>query len=509
MMRRTAMVVGAIAVGFVLFSSAGSEAGEPRARIESERFPLGIAEFEEKLTASDAGNYDSFGQLFGCRVIDGDTAIVGAYLDNNAGGDDAGSAYVFTRSGEAWTEEQKLTAADASPEDNFGSYVFVEGETAFISAPGDDHSGFIDPGSVYVFTRDGGVWTEQQKLTASDAGENQRFGYGGLSVDGDTLVVGSQAEKVYTFNRVGGVWLEHQILTASDSEPGDWFHNVVISEDTLAVGACRGNTGQTETGAVYVFTRDGGVWTEQQKLTASDGSFGDCLGGGVALEGDTVIATAAFHDHSNLNNPGAGYVFLRSGDTWTEVQKLTATEPGDGDLFGYWLAMAGGTAVIGAAEADQPGVQNAGAAHIFYRSGDEWYEQDEIGAFDPGEGDMYGAGVALSGDTVMIGAILDDHSGRTDAGSVYVYRIPLFFDGFESGDTSAWSAACRNAHRARSPALRRPIPGKSGGLPTVSNSTPHRRTLLNELRRTGRVARSDSDFGRRTAGPWRMVAHPR
>jgi len=438
-MRWWRSIVVGLGVGLFLLTALISVADELMVRRPSGRRMPSFSVFEAKLTASDAADDDLFGQLFGCRVIYGDTTIVGAFLDDNAGGTDAGSAYVFSRSGNAWTEVQKLTASDASAGDEFGGYVFVDGDTAVVSASSDDHSGYADPGSVYVFTRDGGVWTEQQKLTASDAGDNQNFGFG-LSLHGDTLVVSSLAEKVYTFNRVGGLWFEHQILSASDSQPGNRFQNVAINADTIAVGACGAPGGPTEAGAVYVFARSGGIWTEQQKLTASDGSVGDCLGGGIAVVADTVIATAAFNDHSNLSNPGAGYVFTRSGDTWTEVQKLTASDPDDGDLFGYWVAAEGDMAVIGAAEADHSGVQNAGSAYFFSRAGDNWYERDEVTAFDPGVGDVFGAGVALSGDTVIVGAILDDHSDLTDAGSVYVFRIPVFADSFESGDTSAWSA---------------------------------------------------------------------
>jgi hypothetical protein len=438
------MPITKVAIGFsmvvaIVMAATTAKAAEPLGDGTSRRPQLGFSEFEAKLTASDAASDDLFGQLYGCKVIDGDTAIIGAPFDDNAGGTDAGSAYVFTRTDGVWTERQKLTASDASPGDQFGWVVVISGDIAFVGSPGDDHSASTDAGSVYVFVRSGETWVEHEKLIASDPAADATFG-DPLSIDGDTLVVGAlEADKVYVFNRSGDVWIQHQILTASDGEQGDWFGRSAILGDVLLVGACMGNTGSTETGAAYVFTRSGGVWTEQQKLNASDWGLGDCFGGGVAVLPDTLIVTAAFADHSNLTNPGAGYVFMRSGDTWTEVQKLTASEPGAGDLFGFWVAAEGETAVIGAAEADHPGVPNAGAAHIFHRTADDWFEHEELRAPDPGEGDYFGAGVALSGDTVMVSALFDDHSGLTDAGSVYVYRLPLFFDGFESGDTTAWS----------------------------------------------------------------------
>ena len=141
---------------------------------------------QAKLTASDAAADDRFGISV---AVAGDTAVVGAFLDDTLAGTDAGSAYVFVRSGGAWTQQAKLTASDAAADDPFGDSVAVAGDTAVVGALDDTLAG-TDAGSAYVFVRSGGAWTQQAKLTASDAAADDQFGYS-VAVAGDTAVVGA------------------------------------------------------------------------------------------------------------------------------------------------------------------------------------------------------------------------------------------------------------------------------------------------------------------------------
>jgi hypothetical protein len=115
--------------------------------------------------------------------------VVGSYADDHAGGFDSGSAFVFVRAGGVWTEQTKLTASDAAASDLFGLSVSVSGDTVVVGAYGDDDAG-SDSGSAYVFVRSGGMWTEQTKLTASDAAASDNFGQS-VSVSGDTVVIGA------------------------------------------------------------------------------------------------------------------------------------------------------------------------------------------------------------------------------------------------------------------------------------------------------------------------------
>ena len=195
---------------------------------------------QTKIVDGDAAAVDCFGTSVS---ISGDTALVGAYQDDDAGSD-TGSAYVFVRSGDTWTQQAKLTASDAAAGDFFGYSVSVSGDTAIIGALRDDDAG-SGSGSAYVFVRSGTTWTQQQKLTASDAAGEDQFGIS-VSIDGDTALVGAYDDddagamsgSAYVFVRSGDTWTQQQKLTASDAAAGDFFsYSVSVSGDTALVGA--------------------------------------------------------------------------------------------------------------------------------------------------------------------------------------------------------------------------------------------------------------------------------
>src|SRR6266536_5322560 len=182
--------------------------------------------------APDGAAFDSFGVSV---AVDGDTAVVGAYLDDTPGGSDAGSAYVFVRSGTTWTEQAHLSAPDAEFNDNFGLPVAVDGDTAVVGAESGDSPTVADSGAAYVFVRLGTTWTAQDKLTAPDAERSDLFS-SSLAVSGDTAVVGAshdatpagfEAGSAYVFVRSGSAWTPQAHLTAPDAEVGDDFGRAV------------------------------------------------------------------------------------------------------------------------------------------------------------------------------------------------------------------------------------------------------------------------------------------
>jgi hypothetical protein len=312
-----------------------------------------------KLMASDAVDGDNFGWSV---AVSGDTAVIGARYEDT-GGSYAGAAYVFTRSGGAWVEQAKLMASDAQSSDYFGGSVAVSGDTAVIGARLEDTGG-SGAGAAYVFTRTGGSWTQQAKLMASDAQSSDYFG-GSVAVSGDTAVIGAYAEAtggstagaVYVFTRTGGSWTQQAKLMASDAQAYDNFGgSVAVSGDTAVIGAYAEATGGSTAGAVYVFTRSGGAWTQQAKLLASDAQANDYFGYSVAVSGDTAVI-GAYREDTGGSNAGAVYVFTRSGGAWVEQAKLMASDAQTNDYFGYSVAVSGDTAVIGALNAD--------AAYIF------------------------------------------------------------------------------------------------------------------------------------------------
>jgi len=371
-----------------------------------------------KLTASDAAEDDYFGDAVS---VDGNTIVVGAYGDDD-GGSRSGSAYVFTRSGTTWTEQQKLTASDAAEDDLFGDAVSVDGDTIVVGAYGDDDGG-SDSGSAYVFTRSGTIWTEQQKLTALDAAEGDWFGWS-VSVDGDTIVVGAVGNdefsgSAYVFTRSGTIWTEQQKLTASDAAVHDTFGSAILVDgDTIVIGAYGDEDGGFYSGSAYVFTRSGTTWTEQQKLTASDAAAKDLFGSAVSVDGDTIVVGAQGNDDGGSRS-GSAYVFTRSGTTWTEQQKLTASDAAEGDLFGSVVSVDGDTIVIGADFDDDDG-SRSGSAYVFTRSSTIWTEQQKLTASDAAEGDFFGRSISVDGDTIVVGADGDDDGGSR-SGSTYVF----------------------------------------------------------------------------------------
>ena len=328
---------------------------------------------QAKLTASDAAGGDTFGSV----AIDGETIVVGARSKDSAAGADVGAAYVFVRSGTTWTEQAKLMASDGAANDQFGYFVSLSGETAVVGVHQDDNAQGIDAGAAYVFVRSGTAWTEQAKLVASDGAANDRFGYA-VSLSGETAVVGAYLD---------------------DSVPG------------------------ADVGAAYVFVRSGTTWTEQAKLTASDGAYLDQFGVDVDISGETVIVGAFTDDNAGGINAGSAYVFVRSGTTWTEQAKLTASDGAASDWFGSEVAISGETAVVAAHRDDNARGADAGSAYVFVRSGATWTEQAKLTASDGGPYDWFGDSVALSDDTILIGASQDDDGG-TNAGAVYLFAPP-------------------------------------------------------------------------------------
>jgi len=357
--------------------------------------------------------------LFGFSVaVSGDTVVVGAFADEDAGGG-RGSASVFVRSGTPWTRQARLTTA---ARDQFGSSVAVSGDTVVVGAPADDDGGFTS-GAVYVFVRSGTIWTEQAKLTASDAAAGDGFG-SSVAVSGDTVVVGASDDddagessgSAYLFVRSGTIWTQQPKLTASDAAAGDQFGNsVAVSGDTVVIGARGDEDAGVRSGSVYLFVRSGTIWTQQPKLTASDAAAEDQFGWSVAVSGDTVVIGARSDDDAGESS-GSAYLFVRSGTIWTQQPKLTASDAAAGDQFGQSVAVSGDTVVVGAPADDDAGIRS-GSVYLFVRSGTIWTQQPKL---TPSEAeDLLGANsVAISGDTVVGGAA-DGVADRS--GSAYLF----------------------------------------------------------------------------------------
>jgi len=422
--------------------------GALRLRVDADQavFPVTIdpvITFLQKLTAGDGAGGDQFGYSV---AAGGDTVVVGAPFDTVDGTFSQGSASVFVRNGGVWTEQQRLTASDGAAVDWFGFSVAISGDTIVVGAMLDTVGANTFQGSASVFVRSGGVWTEQQKLTASDGAADDQFGVS-VAISGDTIVAGALYDDIganldqgsaSVFVRSGGIWTEQQKLTASDGAFNDQIgSSVAVGGDTIVAGAPFDDVGSNaDQGSAHVFVRSGGVWTEQQKLTASDGSSGDKFGGSVAVTLDTIVAGAPYDIVGSNARQGSASVFVRSGGVWTEQQRLTASDGASNDQFGSSVAVSGDTIVAGAPFDDVGSNADQGSAHVFVRSGGVWTEQQKLTASDGASADYFGVSVAVTLDTIGMGAYRDDVGSNADQGSAYVFGPPTVDAGADVDVTS-------------------------------------------------------------------------
>ena len=306
----------------------------------------GIWTQQAKLVASDGANSDFFGS---CVSVDGDTAVVGAVRDSHSGLNMPGSAYVFTRTGETWTEQTKLTASDAADNDRFGLGCSIDDDTAIIGANLNDNNGFNNNGAAYIYNRSGTAWSEQTKLVGTSPRDNGTFGWS-VDIDAGRVIIGATGEHAaYLYRFANGNWEFDGRLVGNDTVSGDIFgESVAIKGNNAIVGAERVDlNGQTEVGAAYVFVRGPSVWTQQGKLTPPDGQTNDLFGKSVAIDGDFAVVGSLFHDANGLGLSGAAYGFQRIGSNWVQTYKLLHSEVESGDALGISVALQGRTALVG------------------------------------------------------------------------------------------------------------------------------------------------------------------
>ena len=382
------------------------------------------AAVETKLTAPDAERGDEFGSAV---AVQGNVAVVGAPGDASAGFG-TGAAYVFEKTTNGWQLQQKLVGPDAS-HSFFGASVAIDNDRIVVGAYGDFNVD-VGAGAAYVFVHVGTKWTPEAKLIGS---ENSAFDSFGISVaiKGDRIVCGafgnsdlnqSEVGSAYVFRRIQGLWLQEQELTASDGASLARFGlSVTMNDDTIVVGA----DGDAElgfySGAVYVFTFDGSSWIQQQKLHAQDAQESASFGYHVAMDGDTLVIGAPQNAVGN-HTLGAAYVFTRRSQGWLQDRKLVAKDSDAFDGFGLRVAINNDTIAVGSTR-DSDAVIDAGAAYVYKRNGQSGWSLDEkLFASDAAQNDSFGCAVAVSNNSVVVGAI-----GKSDvalnAGAAYIYEF--------------------------------------------------------------------------------------
>jgi len=505
--------------GLVVFDADGEELRASMASVgerlrftieeRGARYPLTIDPIAQQayLKASNSDAFDYFGYSV---AVSGDTVVVGALLeDSNATGvngdqsdnsaPEAGAAYVFVRNGPIWSQEAYLKASNTNRWDHFGYSVAVSGDTVVVGAEyersgatgvnGDqsDNTAYY-AGAAYVFTRSSGIWSQEAYLKGSNTETWDLFGRS-VAVSDDTVVVGApgeasgatgvdgnendnsltQAGAAYVFRRSGASWSQEAYLKASTTDKGDFFGNSIsVSDDTVAVGAggeassATGVNGDQsdnsayQAGAVYVFRRSSGTWSQEAYLKASNTDPGDLFGWSVSVSGDTAVV-GAFRESSSATGvngdqsdnsatwSGAAYVFAKSGGSWHQDAYLKASNTDADDWFGCAVALSDDVVVVGASgeDSDSTGVDGdqsdnsalqAGAAYVFRRDTTGWIPEAYLKASNAASDARFGFPVSVSGDTVVIGAQYEDSNAtgvngdQTDdsaeqAGAAYVFDL--------------------------------------------------------------------------------------
>jgi hypothetical protein len=486
------------------------------------------------ISLSGDGNTMAIGAPFesgGARGVNGNQNDESTYA--------AGAVYVYVRQGDTWTQQAYVKASNPGQSDHFGSSVALsrDGNTMAVSAPwessaatgingnqGDDS--VPQAGAVYIFTRTGNTWTQQAYIKAANTGrasqgavpgDGDQFGYSlALSGDGQTVAVGALTEDsaaqqingnaaddsansagaVYVFARTGNAWAQQAYIKTSHMEAGDDFgFSVALSFDgnTLAAaafdedGAGRGinpphDNGSQNSGALYVFVRQGGMWTQQAYIKGSKGETSDGFGFATAISDDGNTIAVGSGDEACLTpgiDPpgcaddapplrganiwvGAAYVFVRTGTTWSEQTFIKANNARPFNSFGVRLALSGdgNTLAISAYLVDNAGrgvrppmvvpfllqdiinswrehreqAEESGAVYFFTRSGSTWTNGAYIKGANTDAGDEFGSAVALSGNgrMLVVGAHTEDSAAKgvngnqadnsaDDSGAAYVF----------------------------------------------------------------------------------------
>jgi hypothetical protein len=377
-------------------------------------------------------------QRFGASLaVDGDVMVAGApQEDTNAV--NAGAAFVFRWDGllDTWIEEQQLFPSDPEAGAQFGSSVGVSGDLIVVGAPLEDNTNGSNAGAFYVFRFDSvtGAWNQEQKLIENGGFNGNKFG-AAISISGNVVVVGapecngasgwdSGCAFVFRYTGSSTLWIAEEMLVDPDSRSGDQASAAVAIEGDLVLVASPHSAegGNVDAGSVAVWRRSGGIWSFDQELTASHQSTGDEFGLSVAVKDGLVIAGAPLEDHSaSLVDAGAAYVFRHDGKSYVEEVRITHPSPGASQEFGSDVDIRGNLALVGASHDDDAN-SDAGAACTFRFARRTWAFDQPLGASDTAANDHFGGQVAMNATQMLVAAADNDKaSGGNDWGAVYGY----------------------------------------------------------------------------------------
>ncbi|MCB0466243.1 MAG: T9SS type A sorting domain-containing protein [Aequorivita sp.] len=366
-----------------------------------------------------------------------DFAIVGASRETVA----SGAAYIYSKDAQGtWSYSQRLAATDPNEGAEFGGGVKFSDDYVVVAAGRADVGATQRAGALYVYDYQNNNWEFSTKLIASDLSNDAKLGMNPTSIDaeGNTIVGGAPGENgwigsVYVFTKEAGTWSEVQKILSPTAPASDTFGiGVSISGDYLAIGA---NEVDGRKGAVYVYLKNsGGTYDYVQTLMASDAANDDFFGTSVSLSGDQMVVGAY---GSNLEQ-GAAYVFEKDNQgTWIEVQKLNGNPSSEGTQYGWSTDVQRDYIVVSA-----PHIFGLEAGEVYFykrESSGTWVEHQVIQGADTVGEDFYGWSVAMHENQLIAGAPWEDHdeNGGNEidrAGSSYIFMDPNLL-GIANNDT--------------------------------------------------------------------------
>jgi hypothetical protein len=387
---------------------------------------------QAKLTASDGQYWD----LFGASVdMFQDRIVVGA--ENNRPptiGTITGSAYVFELVGGSWQQMAQVAPSNAKPKGKFGRAVACDSLRLIVGAPEASTSIVGAKGLAYVYSKVGTGWIEEAIL---DPGEFALHFGAAVDIDGDTLLVGAPGHpsgSVYAYTRSGTTWNKQAKLQPSDNSAtiDGWFgSSLLLRGDTAVVGAYRADGTAKTSGAVYIFVRTGTSWVESQKLIGSSGKTDDFFGISLALDSSVLVVGAL--GMGSPTNPwltmhGGAYLFEWSGQQWQEKQRFIPKSYIWNDQMGMSVALHGEALMLGAPSA----IFTPGFIHISSYANSAATEHVKVSSKDgwpvpgiPGGGGGVGWSLALNGSRLISGAPFAHGVGTNNEGGVYVFTVQM------------------------------------------------------------------------------------
>ena len=413
-------------------------------------FGWGSASHQQTLVPSIGttvtGSTNAYARVGSSVAIDGDTLVIGGWGYS-------GHVWVFTRSGNTWTEQQQLVASDQANGDEFGYAVDISGDTIIIGAQKEEADG-TNHGSVYIFNRSGTTWSQESKLYPSNmnyslnASSNTSSVYFGadVAIDGDDIIIGMPNYDVGTStdNRGGSVtarrtgttvtntvgvnqWSTRETTGGGGSDNAGEYVDICKDSNgkpVIAISMNKRDTYASDAGYIAIYKMNSGnsLYSYQTALVPSDIQASDRVGRPDLdySNGSYTLAVGVPYEDTGATTAGAVYIFTSTnGTTWSQQQKIQASSTGASDYFGVSVSVNGDSLVVGA-HRDDDTVTDAGAIYIFERTGTTWTQSTKLQAPTPEGSGTFGRAVAMDGDYIVVGA-RDNPLTATLSGASYVY----------------------------------------------------------------------------------------